>query len=1104
MSENCLTRNPLVRDGVSQPQRILETLLPAYVDVDERSMKDLAEFAFKFAKEINYFDNSHAKSGDWTAFFELTSDWDKFSLEEFLTELKINQQTKPHLALFFGFLYIFKVAQADMNTITQRHLDFYYREVLQLKENPAIPDQVAIIFNLAKHIDNYQIKKGTILKAGKDDTGIERWYKVKEDVAVNKATIKELKAIYVDIKPAKNTKGDHSIYASPIANSADGMGAKIENEEKSWETFGKATPITNRSFAEVGFAIASPILFLGEGERIITITFDLPTGTSNATFDDELFQVRFSGEKEWIIPEEVQTEIASNELIIKRKLSADQIAVVKYNAENLLDAFSTQWPVVKVILNQEASHKSEPNKEIYKKLKTLEPNSVTINVEVNGVKNLILQNDQAVLDASKPFQPFGNRPHKGSNFYIGSWEVFKKEISSLSLDVKWKDLPETTNGFKEHYENYHNDPTGSTRENSDFEVDVSLIEKKVWEKITSNNFPLFTISGNTGTALGATATLPAADAPASRIIITAIEIESLRNQRLEPFEDYNTSTKKGFIRLSLRNADFGHPVFAKSFSTQSIKLATFTPSPTGAIGAIGPAANPEPILPNEPYTPTIETLELNYTSEVTIPFIGELPEDFEEGIDQYFYVHPFGVNRLDTTNEPLAALVDPKPTNFLLPQYNLEGNLYIGIEGLKPPQTLSVLFQHAEGSANPGADKQDITWSYLKDNYWVDLDNNKHILADGTDGLLNTGIIWFDIPELITNNNTLLPFGLHWLRASVTEQADAVCDLIEVRAQAVLAAFDDNGNDPDHLRIPLEAGTIKKLLSSNSAIDKVEQPYASFDGQIKEQKPEFYTRISERLRHKHRAITIWDYEHLILQKYSDVYKVKCINHTRYEGNLLTYSEMQPGHVTLIVISNVFNKNAVDPLRPMTGLARLTDIDEYIRSIKPPCAEIHVKNPIYEEIKVDFQVKFHKKIDIGLHKQKLNQEIKNFLSPWVSDCPTEVRFGGRVHKSMILNFVEERSYVDYVTCFKMFHIIPGDAAHDKTKDIDEVSTSRAITILGSHDNHEVRPIAVDVEDCVCEDNIILTNEQMLSLDDCAQHVDPEEIPDDDLILDTIKL
>src|SRR5574337_1488525 len=111
MSEDCSNKNPLQRDGTSQAQRLLKALLPEYVAVDERKMDDLIAFAKKFAEEIRYYNIANAPDGDWVGFFT------KSISEEQLTE--------PHYALFIAFLELFAVAQTDLNTITQRHLDYY-------------------------------------------------------------------------------------------------------------------------------------------------------------------------------------------------------------------------------------------------------------------------------------------------------------------------------------------------------------------------------------------------------------------------------------------------------------------------------------------------------------------------------------------------------------------------------------------------------------------------------------------------------------------------------------------------------------------------------------------------------------------------------------------------------------------------------------------------------------------------------------------------------------------------------------------------------------------------------------------------------------------
>lgn len=1106
MSENCLSKNPLLRDGTSQQQRLLKTLLPSYVAVDERSLKDLVLFVFKLASEINYHEynagTGKIDKGNWVDFFDITDkDWDDFSFEDYLKKLKKTAETPAHLALFFGFLHLFEVAQDDLNTITERHLDFYYRDVLQLKENPAVADQAVIIFKLAKNVNSYLLKKGTKLKAGKDDTGIERIYELEKDIVVNKAQVEYLKAVYANINdsfssldPDMDPEIDHRIFISPTANSSDGDGADFVTEEKSWNTFGQPVfPLlgtgvstekdANRKQAEIGFAITSPILFLAEGKREITVKFTFPSAIS-ATLSNNDFVVKLSGEEDWIIPTASvandKTEVIGKTMIITRTLAEDQDAIVAYDKDKLEIPFDTKWPVISVILNSEK--KVDPF--IYKTLKGLKPTKVEITVDVTGVKDLILQNDQAALDASKPFLPFGSRPFIGSNFYIGSREVFQKKLDELSIKFKWNDLPAGT--FGNYYFEYE---TTNSRQNSAFTIDIKCLDKKDWTPIDSE-IPLFTNSSGNGIADGTS--LPGAD-DTSLIKVNAAINNILRDELLEEFEQFDLSKTKGFLRLTLKGKNFGHKEFPNVYAKQAIAMAGEIDSvfdmdiemadvsgeskqkyvfgelqqADGSLLTINTAAQ----LPNPPYTPSIQDLSLQYKSTVEYNLEKVAKSAFKTRVEKYFYVDAFGVKEVNTTTFD----------NFMLPEFNNEGNLYIGIKDLVPPQTLSLLFQVAEGSANPDKPTQTVQWHYLENNKWTAF-KKAELLADSTNGLLTSGIISFSIPKAATNENTLLPAGVHWIRAAVQKDSDAICKLIDVRCQAVLAKFKDNGNDPEHLRLALPADTITKLEKSDSSVKEISQPYSSFNGEVAEESSAFYTRISERLRHKQRGITIWDYERLILQKFPSVYKVKCVNHTLFEGTLLNYSEVAPGHVTLIVVSNVQNKNAVDPLRPKTSLAILDNIRDFITEVNPLYATVHVKNPIYEEVKLKFNVKFLKD-DLSYYKVKLEQELKHFLSPWASDCASEIEFGGRIHKSVILNFVEERSYVDYVTCFEMYHIVPLDPANNPNQDIEEAIATTAISILGSADEHDVNPIPEGADDCLCPDNEIVGGKASYHINEC---------------------
>ncbi|MBK6282383.1 MAG: baseplate J/gp47 family protein [Draconibacterium sp.] len=159
--------------------------------------------------------------------------------------------------------------------------------------------------------------------------------------------------------------------------------------------------------------------------------------------------------------------------------------------------------------------------------------------------------------------------------------------------------------------------------------------------------------------------------------------------------------------------------------------------------------------------------------------------------------------------------------------------------------------------------------------------------------MITTGVILFDIPSKASKNNNILKNGLHWLRAAAEIDSEGIPQLIDIKCQAAKVEFKDKNNDPDYLALPLPEKTISKMVVADSAIKKIDQPFTSFGGRIQEESDEFYTRVSERLRHKNRAITIWDYEHIILQNFPSVYKVKCLNHTRYEGTATSINEAAP-------------------------------------------------------------------------------------------------------------------------------------------------------------------------------------------------------------------
>jgi len=1148
MSEPCQHTAKLNRDGTSRRQRLLQALLPDYVSIDERTIGDLIRFTRDFAEEINFYGSDNRISGHWREFFEADEDLEIFlkgeagDQENFLEYVKRKSGfTQPHIALFLAFLKLYSVARNDLNQITKKHLDHYYKQILRIDEKPPVADQVFLIFKLARHVGErgHLIKSGTRVKAGKDATGQPLVYETGRDLVVNHGEVAAIKSIYTDVE------GSYRLYASPVANSADGEGADIDTDDMSWKIFGGK----DRREADLGFCVASPVLSLSEGYRTVGLTLKFrktdrtrelleKLQSDHFPFAQRMFKVFFSGEEGWISPEdeevlnigddEIHPEVASailrfvngetaekismkvkddpnrgydttgigytigetvarriverrdrepfrsvndlreiaglgqdkiHDLIytfrkrihstqvrpeegtitIVRTLDESQPAVTAYDRSVLNDPIDTVWPAMKVLIRKSPESREELS--LYTYLKDLEITAIKINVDVQGVKTNILQNDAGTLDPGKPFQPFGNRPVTGSSFYIGNREIFQKDIDKLWININWHDLPGQS--FGDHYEHYTD---GSIRWNSSFHTDISILDDRSWKPVKEES-QLFDYTGDNQPVN-----------PEKTLFIYRSQLQGFgRDTNMERFSQYDTGTQRGFLRLTLKGADFGHKDYPSSYSEQILNSVTH---PDEALK-----------IPEEPYTPVISELSLDYRSTVQQDLTDQAPDVFEERIEQYFHVYPFGVSEVVTTERE----------NSFMPVFSSEGSLYIGISNLTGGRNLSLLFQVAEGSADPDYLQQPVLWSYLAGNRWKEFDE-RAILSDTTSKLLRSGIITFAIPGDATTRHSLLPEGCLWLRASVREETPAVSDMVDVRAQAVLATFKDQGNDPDHLANPLPAGAISKLQESDSAIREVLQPFSSFGGAVREESHAYYTRVSERLQHKNRAVTLRDYERLILEAFPSVYKVKCLNHTQFGGSMEAYSEIAPGHVSLIVVSDTVNRNAVDPLKPRTSLVTLTEIHDYLGRITSENVELHVKNPLYEEVQVEFNVKFREGIDGGYYRDVLNQEIKSYLSPWAFQMSPDVVFGGRVHKSMILHFIEKRDYVDFITCFKMYHIVPSATPErPERRETGEARATISASVLGSAPEHVIH--VLEGEACACDDNDVDALKE-LSTDDCG--------------------
>lgn len=216
----------------------------------------------------------------------------------------LEKRNDPHLGLLYAFLRLFEPFQGELNALTQKHIEFFYTEVLRLKHRDMVPDQVHLVFEPAKHLKSHLIKQGTVFKDAKDSKNIDILFDLDEEIVIDKAKVAALKTLYLNHSQGcleGNVNNNvprvfvEGIYIATVANSADGKGGEFKEEQsKNWATLGaKLSKYTapgdvfpqHHPFGRIGFILASPVLWLNEGQREVTITIECDASKNKELFN---------------------------------------------------------------------------------------------------------------------------------------------------------------------------------------------------------------------------------------------------------------------------------------------------------------------------------------------------------------------------------------------------------------------------------------------------------------------------------------------------------------------------------------------------------------------------------------------------------------------------------------------------------------------------------------------------------------------------------------------------------------------------------------------------------------------------------------------------
>lgn len=1188
----------------------------------------------------------------------------------------------PHLGLLFAFLYLFSHVQQQLNGFTQKHLDFFFQQVLRLVPKPLTPDKAHVVFEVQQPFQQYLLPKGTALRDGKDNNKTDVLFQLADEIVVDNAAISSLLTLYVNPATAfKRTLSEggqrcykknfiEGLYIATQANMADGVDKPFqENMPKNWFTAGsryskfiapgKTQPVQH-PYARLGFILASPVLLLQEGKRIITVDIDCTLaancddnnvllydsdyvdalkiilknkytylsddlvtqaeamGVNTATIDvlraaltdvkyaadgthavltddgvtpdaplaninalppavkalfppRRVLQLFFSGEENWIAPPQladitIAAVSGGYKLTLKAELPPEVPAVTFYDKKVLSGNYNTTQPVLRVEVDQQVKLslddilinkaggdcgqcplERQPQNTVtaialYHFLRDFRIRDVGVKVDVCGVKNVIVQNDETVQDVNAPIYPFGTRPAlidfeilkgkkefssttKGPGFYIGSSEIFGKKWDKVYVNMNWKDKPAS---FEAYYAGY---VQGGLAE-ADFKINKYVLQDGTWFKENTADELLFNKIEDVPCDPGKIYDYAIAFEPP-----TSPAFKDQFSLTADKVTRYNADTRNYFAKITLARQDFMHKDYAFVLARQmtafnrllddpkdpknridtaayynsvgspvvfnlkelkqlvqdtyadALSLNKYIQGPSGLDGRIPP----DSMSPPWAWTPTpAEALTIRYISrgpnEPDFPerhgffqgFEGltELAKDIKEKLED-IQVSVVDTNTLSAIipNEPWTPVISQISIDYsatavkadiqLLHQYPFEntfkeevlelqpsllpvccheGTLFIGLDRLQPYGNLNLLFQLAEATADSESEKADVEWYYLSSNSWKPLRKGFEILNDDTDGLTRSGIIKIAVPGDINIVNTVMPAGTYWLKAAIPENVAAICETIGVHTQAALATFTvQPDNDPMRLGEVLKAGSIAKLAEADAHIKTVTQLYDAFNGQLPEADGHFYVRVSEQLRHKGRAIQSFDYERLVLEAFPQLYKAKCINHTLGLGAKVYQQDLVAagGYVVLAVIPDLRQLAAGNLMEPKAPLSLLEKIHTYIKQRSSPFVRLKVANPRYEKVSVDIAIQLYKGKDEKYYTDKLKTDLQQFFAPWAIGKLDKLSFGQIVYQADVVRFVEQLDYVDYVECLTMQHELETAPAQQM-----EPHTPRSILVSGS--------------------------------------------------------
>ncbi|NOU50551.1 hypothetical protein HG263_08350 [Pseudoalteromonas sp. JBTF-M23] len=976
-----------VTNGAVYFDRGLLALEQANYSIEQRSSEDWLLFLKQFASRLTFFDTQNGEDGTWAQL--LPNNDELKALAKWLQkDAAIPDEVKalaarPDLSLLLTFIQLLNYPAEQFHELTARHLQHYYRGVLGLAAKKGEPDKANLIVTLNEDTEVLTLREGTRFSAGVDDNDEPIEYALADTVQLNTAQVSDI------ITLAKHSeKNSNRFYVTQAQSTSQQLVFPAEGVP----CFGENTEVP----AELGLIISSKLLWLGSGKRQIHITFSGITFTrvsndSDAAPDDEndqdtlvdvfkSFDIAVSTEQGKVVLPLIDKDTSD-----AAKSDQDGYVDIQQSDEELSLVLTVEPEFPAIGLSEADVEKGRRNPYIclFAKQQSYQVNFAELKLQVSaeGLVPSSIANDQGELEADNPDLIFGPEPVRGSGFYFTHPELNVKPLANLKLDFNWAGKPQDMRGYYDAYKQFlQANPIYQMAGFDENQYPQHLVRLDSAQGLLAEGLSLFEGLGVSSSA----AQMPKkADKRSSQGYLDL------------PLDAVDPKKYPLWFKLSLTGDDFGTGVYGPALQYFA---SLYAAQVLGNVnGNIDNPVTGTTVVP-EPYIPQALDLHMGYHTE-QVKF-DNLSNNIELG-----HIHPLGEEPIDAQND--------KKSITLQPQIDSKGELIIGLVNPRLPGEVSLLLEleplnYSVSSLNPT-----ITWHYRYQNKWHEikrnsLDSANHkalVLSDSTNGLLNSGIVRLALPEQASLDDAMLQSGRAWIKASISYGGNRLARLSHLKhlaAQAVEVTYVEKSADDPKLGQVLPAESINELVTLDARVDSVMQPAESFAGRAAQSESNYVTHCAEQLRHKGRALTQWDYEHLVLEAFPELYFVKCFRGVVSQATTDNASTDNTnaddankddannddanvsnadtaGTITLVAIPKTRD---AEHFQPLLADHKKKQIAQFLADKMPHYAKLDVVDPDYREIRFSVTAVISDGYDKGQALERINATLIEHMSPWI--------------------------------------------------------------------------------------------------------------------------